>query len=150
MGSRPGVEARADRLSDPGPTETEYQGRRPLGAGHRLGCAARIVEDVVIDVPADSQVHRQVVRKRAGVAALPVDPVVRLHYVEVAEPDLASPTGDLERLLVALENEWGLSGLVVDPPVLQRSPDDTPIGELGGDRGGASCQGSDWDLAWLP
>ena len=119
IGSRPGVEARADRLSDPGPTETEYQGRRPLGAGHRLGCAARIVEDVVIDVPADSQVHRQVVRKRPGVAALPVDPVVRLHYVEVAEPDLASPTGDLERLLVALENEWGLSGLVVDPPVLR-------------------------------
>jgi uncharacterized 2Fe-2S/4Fe-4S cluster protein (DUF4445 family) len=77
------------------------------------------VEDVVIDVPADSQVHRQVVRKRAGVAALPVDPVVRLHYVEVPEPDLASPTGDLERLLGALEQEWGLGGLVVDPPVLR-------------------------------
>jgi uncharacterized 2Fe-2S/4Fe-4S cluster protein (DUF4445 family) len=90
-----------------------------LGQGHRLGCAARIVEDVVIDVPPDSQVHRQVVRKRAGVAALPVDPVVRLHYVEVPEPDLASPTGDLERLLGALEQEWGLGGLVVDPPVLR-------------------------------
>jgi uncharacterized 2Fe-2S/4Fe-4S cluster protein (DUF4445 family) len=60
-----------------------------------------------------------VVRKRAGVAALPVDPVVRLHYVEVPEPDLASPTGDLERLLGALEQEWGLGGLVVDPPVLR-------------------------------
>ena len=74
---------------------------------------------MVIDVPPDSQVHRQVVRKRAGVAALPVDPVVRLHYVEVPEPDLASPTGDLERLLGVLEQEWGLAGLVVDPPVLR-------------------------------
>jgi uncharacterized 2Fe-2S/4Fe-4S cluster protein (DUF4445 family) len=118
IGSRPGVEARADRLSEPGPTETHYQGRRPLVEGHRLGCAARILEDVVIDVPPDSQVHRQVVRKRAGVGALPVDPVVRLHYVEVPEPDLASPTGDLERLTAALEEEWGLTGLVVDPPVL--------------------------------
>jgi uncharacterized 2Fe-2S/4Fe-4S cluster protein (DUF4445 family) len=118
IGSKPGVEARADRLSEPGPTESGYQGRRPLADGHRLGCAARIIEDVVIDVPPDSQVHRQVVRKRAGVTALPVDPVVRLHYVEVPEPDLASPTGDLERLLSALEEEWGLGGLTVDPGVL--------------------------------
>jgi uncharacterized 2Fe-2S/4Fe-4S cluster protein (DUF4445 family) len=118
IGSRPGIEARANRLSQPGPTETDYQGRRPLGADHRLGCAARVLEDVVIDIPPESQVHRQVIRKRAGVAALPVDPVVRLHYVEVAEPDLASPTGDLERLIEALEREWGLPGLLVDPPVL--------------------------------
>jgi uncharacterized 2Fe-2S/4Fe-4S cluster protein (DUF4445 family) len=118
IGSRPGIEARANRLSQPGPTETDYQGRRPLGADHRLGCAARVLEDVVIDIPPESQVHRQVIRKRAGVAALPVDPVVRLHYGEVAEPDLASPTGDLERLIEALEREWGLPGLLVDPPVL--------------------------------
>ncbi len=118
IGSRPGMEARPDRLSEPGPTETDYRARRPLGTGNRLGCAALIVEDVVIDVPPESQVHRQVVRKRAGVSALPVDPVVRLYYVEVAEPDLASPTGDLERLLAALEREWGLEGVLVDPTVL--------------------------------
>ena len=118
VGSRPGVEARPDRLSAPGVTEIDYQGRRPLGDGHRLGCAARIEDDVVIDVPAESQVHRQVVRKRAGVSALPVDPVVRLHYVEVTEPDLASPTGDLERLLEALATQWDLSGLVIDRHVL--------------------------------
>ena len=118
IGSRPGVEARPDRLSDPGSTETDYQGKRPLGDGHRLGCAARIHDDVVIDVPADSQVHRQVVRKRAGVSALPVDPIVRLHYVEVTEPDLASPTGDLERLIRALDEQWELTGLAIDHAVL--------------------------------
>ena len=118
IGSRPGTEARPGRLSEPGPTETDYRGKRPLLAGQRLGCAAHIIADVVIDVPPDSQVHRQVIRKRAGVSALPVDPVVRLHYVEVDEPDLASPTGDLERLLSALDDQWGLGGLVVDPSVL--------------------------------
>ncbi len=118
IGSRPGVEARSDRLSDPGPTEIDYQGKRPLGEGHRLGCAAQILDDVVIDVPPDSQVHRQVVRKRAGVSALPVDPIVRLHYVVVPEPDLASPTGDLERLLGALDEQWELTGLTVDHAVL--------------------------------
>ena len=43
--------------------ETDYHGSRPLVAGRRLGCAAAIRGDVVIDVPPASQVHRQVVRK---------------------------------------------------------------------------------------
>ncbi|MDP3984650.1 MAG: ASKHA domain-containing protein, partial [Acidimicrobiia bacterium] len=118
IGSRPGIEAREDRLSPPGPTETDYRARRPLGEGQRLGCAALILDDVVIDVPAESQVHRQVVRKRAEVDALPVDPVVRLRYIEVAEPDLASPTGDLERVQEALAEQWQLRGLRVLSSVL--------------------------------
>jgi uncharacterized 2Fe-2S/4Fe-4S cluster protein (DUF4445 family) len=118
IGTMPGVEARLDRLTPPGPIEADYRGKRPLEGGRRLGCAARISDDVVIDVPPDSQVHRQVIRKRAGVSALPVDPVVRLHYVEVAEPVLASPTGDLERLVSSLATEWGLGDLVFDQHVL--------------------------------
>ena len=96
----------------------DYRGRRPLEPGQRLGCAAHILDDVVIDVPAASQVHRQVVRKRAGVDALPVDPVIRLHYVEVDEPDLSSPTGDRERLAAALFEQWQLADLEFDPDVM--------------------------------
>ncbi len=114
VGANPDIPADPARLSQPGSTETDYHGKRPLVEGRRLGCAAQACADVVIDIPADSQVHRQVVRKDAGVGSLPVDPVVRLHYVEVAEPDLSSPTGDLERTLDALEAEWGLIGLTVD------------------------------------
>ncbi|MGQ0850044.1 MAG: ASKHA domain-containing protein [Actinomycetota bacterium] len=118
VGSRPGIDARDDRLSVPGQIELGYRGRRPLLPGFRLGCAARIADDVVIDVPAESQVHRQIVRKRAGVDALPVDPVVTLHYVEVEQPDLASPSGDLERLAVALAGQWELDELEFDRSVL--------------------------------
>ena len=118
VGSRPGMEGREDRLSPPGPTELDYRGRRPLERGQRLGCAAHILDDVVIDVPAASQVHRQVVRKRAGVDALPVDPVIRLHYVEVDEPDLSSPTGDRERLADALFEQWRLADVEFDLNVM--------------------------------
>ncbi len=118
VGSRPGIEARDDRLSPPALTEIDYRAKRPLGEGQRLGCAALILADVVIDVPPESQVHRQVVRKRAEVDALPVDPVVRLYYVEVAEPDLASPTGDLERLQEALAEQWQLLDLTALPTML--------------------------------
>jgi len=37
-----------------------------LQAGRRLSCQAQVQGDIVIDVPADSQVHKQVVRKRAA------------------------------------------------------------------------------------
>ena len=36
---------------------------------------------------------------------------MRLHYVEVQEPDMHKPTGDLERLLLALREQWGLTEL---------------------------------------
>ena len=118
VGATPKIPTRTDSLSAPGTTETAYRGKRPLQPGLRLGCAAHIIGDVVIDVPPESQVHRQVVRKRAEVASLPVDPIVKLHYVEVVPPDLASPTGDAERLLAALERDWELTGLGVDDHVL--------------------------------
>ena len=58
------------------------------------------------------------VRKEADAHAIEVDPVVRLHYVEVREPSLSDASGDLERVLAALEQDWDLTGLDVDPIVL--------------------------------
>ncbi len=118
VGSAPGVDADSDRLTSPGATETAYRGRRPLVAGRRLACAARIRTDVVIDVPAESQVHRQVVRKRPELVDIAVDPVVRLVYVVVDEPDMADPASDLGRLLRALEQQWDLTGLALDSRLL--------------------------------
>ena len=118
VGSAPGVPASETALSAPGPTETDYRGKRPLVAGQRLSCAAQILEDVVIDVPPESQVHRQVVRKRAEVIAIDVDPVVRLHYIEVSEPTLDDDSSDLGRIQDALEEQWGLTGLTADESLI--------------------------------
>ena len=109
-------------LSEPGETERDYRGRRPLLTGRRLGCAAHILSDVVIDVPPDSQVHRQVVRKRPEVPDIPVDPVVRLYYVEVDEPRIDDPAGEQERLTAALLREWHLTGLSFDFRVMAILP----------------------------
>ena len=118
LGSSKAVPLDDTRLSEPGPTELNYKGRRPLGEGNRLGCATRILGDVVINVPLESQVHRQVVRKRPEVPDIEVDPVVRLFYVEVPEPALGEATSDQRRVLAALRAEWGLSDLTVEPRLL--------------------------------
>jgi uncharacterized 2Fe-2S/4Fe-4S cluster protein (DUF4445 family) len=100
-------------------TEMRYSKRLPMAEGRRLSCAALVEADVVIDVPASSQVHRQVVRKDAEVRAIELHPVVRLHYVQVQPPDMHDPSGDLRRLYDALELEWRLAGLSCDLSVLQ-------------------------------
>jgi uncharacterized 2Fe-2S/4Fe-4S cluster protein (DUF4445 family) len=114
-----GISCTAAALTPLGDVERRYAETHPLEAGRRLGCTARLAADVVVDVPPESQVYRQVVRKEADARAIAVDPAVRLHYVEVEQPELASPTSDLARLLAALEREWGLRELAVDPHVLR-------------------------------
>jgi len=109
-----GISSRQDHLSDRGVVETRYDERYGLAADRRLACQTRLLEDVVIDVPPDSQVHRQVVRKQAGLLDLELFPMVRLHYVEVPEPNMHNPEGDLTRLKLALEFEWGLTDLRCD------------------------------------
>jgi uncharacterized 2Fe-2S/4Fe-4S cluster protein (DUF4445 family) len=103
------IASSADHLSPSGEVESRYADKRgPFPSNRRLGCQARISGDLVIDVPPESQVHRQVVRKRAETRAIEIDPVVRLHYVEVGEPDMHDPSSDFRRLQQALREQWGL------------------------------------------
>ena len=94
----------SSHLSPLSETERRYSERKkPLREGRRLSCHTLLLDDVVIDVPPDSQVHRQVVRKRAEVHEIELDPAVRVYYVEVQEPDMHDPASDLRRLKEALE-----------------------------------------------
>jgi uncharacterized 2Fe-2S/4Fe-4S cluster protein (DUF4445 family) len=109
-----GISSSATHLSSAGAVERAYADDRGLARGRRLGCAAAVTGDVVIDVPPESQVYRQVVRKDADAHPIEVDPVVRLYVVDVEPPDLASPTSDLTRLRQALAREWALTDLACD------------------------------------
>ncbi len=114
-----GISSRQDHLSSRGPVESQYDRQFGLATGRRLACQTRLLDDAVIDVPPDSQVHRQVVRKEAGLLDLELFPMVRLHYVEVPEPNMHNPEGDLTRLKLALEFEWGLTGLQCDVTLIR-------------------------------
>jgi uncharacterized 2Fe-2S/4Fe-4S cluster protein (DUF4445 family) len=114
-----GITSAPDHLTPFGSVEAEYRDAKGLADGRRLSCTAHIRGDLVIDVPPESQVYRQVVRKNLDVRDFHLDPVVRLHYVEVEPPQLASPSGDLFRLQVALEREWQLTDLEADLHVIR-------------------------------
>jgi len=117
--SKHAIHSRANHLSAPGEVEKRFSERRhPLEDNHRLSCQALIQGDLVIDVPSESQMHRQVVRKKAEYRDITLDTSVRLHYVEVQQADLREATGDLQRIYDALNWEWQLAELDCDPVVL--------------------------------
>src|SRR5688572_16740020 len=114
-----GITSEPSHLSPFRELEAAYREEHGLAADRRLSCTARLLGDAVIDVPHESQVHRQVVRKDLDARPFVLDPVVRLHTVDVTPPDLATPTGDLGRLFDALRAEWGLDALAADLSVIR-------------------------------
>lgn len=114
-----GIASSGAHLSERGADEDEFDRLRGLAADRRLGCRAAIHGDVLVDVPPESQVHRQVVRKGVPVRDFVIDPVVRLFEVEVERPTLETPGGDLSRLIEALGTEWGLTDLNADLAVIR-------------------------------
>ena len=118
--SKHGVTVEADALSEWNAVEQRYQDKRGLKPGRRLGCQATVQGDIVIDVPPESQVHKQVVRKAASARVIEMDPATKLYFVEVEEPDMHVPTGDFERLSRALAEQWGIEGVIADLSVIRK------------------------------
>jgi uncharacterized 2Fe-2S/4Fe-4S cluster protein (DUF4445 family) len=97
----------------------------------RLSCHAQLLDDVVIDVPPESQLHRQIIRKDVEQQDIRLNTATRLYYVQVPEPTLDNAKSESQLLLDALYRDWYVES---DPlplsllPTLQRLLS-------GGDRG---------------
>ncbi|MCV6824263.1 MULTISPECIES: ASKHA domain-containing protein [Halocynthiibacter] len=115
-----GVTVSPDALSPFNKVEERYDSIRGLKAGRRLGCQATVQGDVVVDVPPESQVHKQVVRKRAEARDIILAPSIKRVLVQVEQPDMHDPTGDFERLSAALATQWNIEGITAPLPVLAR------------------------------
>ena len=123
----------AENLSEPGNTENKYKRLKGLKDGHRLGCQANLLGDVDIDVPVESQIHRQVVRKSAGeIRNLKIDPVTRLCYVELAKPSMDDQRSDIDRLTEQLSADWNISKIDCNAAFLSRLPHALRAGEVYG------------------
>ena len=110
-----------EHLTPFGETERKYQRLKGLDPARRLSCQACLLGDAVIDVPPDSQIHRQMVRKAADtIRNLQIDPVVRLYYLDLPKPTMSDQTSDLRRVQAALASEWNLHDLDVDISFLRQ------------------------------
>jgi len=106
-----GINVDASHVSAEMSLEAEYRRESGMAQDRRLSCLCNVEGDLVIDVPPESQVHRQVVRKELSVRPFELDPVLRLYQVSVEPPELGTVGGDLTRTFEALERESGLENL---------------------------------------
>ena len=104
------VPTNTDALTGWASTEEEYKGRRPILDGQRLGCAAQVCGNLKVEIPAASQVHKQVVRKSVNVGNIEIDPLVRLHYIELEKAELGSDLRGLtEQIAERLSMTYGVT-----------------------------------------
>ena len=107
-----------DHISPKGPKEERYERIRGLAEGRRLSCSSTIQGDLVVDVPQDTVINAQVVRKAAVDRYIERNAAVQLCYVEVDEPDMHKPLGDLDRLKRVLEKDWGWKDPLIAPHLI--------------------------------
>ena len=109
-----GITSKPDNVSDWSAKEGRYVEKRgALAEGRRLSCSTLIEGPLVIDVPADAVISQQTIRKDADVRAIHRNPAVQLAFVEVEEPDMHHPLGDIDRVKAALERDWGFEDLLI-------------------------------------
>lgn len=102
------IEADGSELGGVDAVERSFDERRGLSEGSRLGCRAKVLGDVVVDVPPGSQLHGPVVRKDIDVTGLTLDPVTTLHVVTLPGPALGSEGALAPLLRDRLAAEWGV------------------------------------------
>ena len=90
--------------------------------GYRLGCVAKVLDDVLVFVPEESRAGKQVVSKAARDIPIQHNPAVKAYYVEVVPPTFEEPRGDFERIEDELTREYGLKDLRVDIFCLREIP----------------------------
>ena len=109
-----GITSSNDHLSPMGESERRWK----VAPGRRMSCQARILGDLVIDVPSEFAVNRQVVRKRAEVRRIALDTATRLVRVELPPAEMERPIGDADRLIAAIEAQGSYRGLALDVTLL--------------------------------
>ncbi len=113
-----GVESSLDHLSPMGQTERKFFSLQQERGGYRLACQAHILDDIIVFVPEESRMGKQVVRKAAKEINIELKPAVKKYYVELPKATLEDTRGDWERLTTELERQHGLKNLTIDYQVL--------------------------------
>ncbi len=106
--SKHGITSSVDHLSPFTETERHHQSKKRLQEGRRLGCNARILGDLVVDVPEESQQHKQHIAKAVTAYDIQVQPALHLFTVTLPEPDMHAPMSDKRRLQQALVQDHDL------------------------------------------
>ena len=117
--SKLNILSRQTSLSDRNETELIYRNKFDLSEERRLGCQTKILGDLVVDVPEESQIHKQIIKKETNLRDFSLNTSVKVFYVEVLEPQLDSLESDFDRLCNSLKNDWNIKEVTCSIHVLK-------------------------------
>ena len=106
-----GISSKHSNISTRSDAEKKFSTRKNLGSDRRLSCQSRLLGDIVVDVPQESQLHQQLVRKEFEATEITINPSVHLHYIELADNCSTKRTNVLNQIKKALEDQWSLTDL---------------------------------------
>ena len=95
-------------------TENRFIDSKNKKNGYRLACCAAIKGDVLAFVPEESRATKQIVSKRPYLVPVSYDPIVEKYDLIMDPPSANNSQGDLERLIDALNIQYGLEDLGCD------------------------------------
>ena len=106
-----GISSKHSNISARSDAETKFATRKNLGSQRRLSCQSRLLGDIVVDVPQESQLHQQLVRKEFEATEITINASIHLHYVELADNCSTKRTNALNQIKKALKDQWSLTDL---------------------------------------
>ncbi|MCJ7764235.1 MAG: FAD-dependent oxidoreductase, partial [Dehalococcoidales bacterium] len=113
-----GIESHRENLSPIGPTEKKFFNLQQEQRGFRLACQAKVAGDVVVFVPEESRMGKQIVRKAAREIDIELKPAVKRYMLELPPATLEDTLGDWERLQNELDKKYKLKNMSIDYQVL--------------------------------
>ena len=113
------IRSKETSVSERNETELIYRTKFHLSDERRLGCQTKILGDLVVDVPEDSQIHKQIIKKETNLRDFSLNTSVKAFYVQVSEPQLDSLESDFERLKISLKDDWNIQGVTCSVRVLK-------------------------------
>jgi len=112
------IHSTASHLTPMSERERHYQQNQDFPPGSRFSCTARVLGDVLVTVPEESRAQKQVILKAASGRTIDVDPIIRLYYLELNQPQMGDPA-DRQRIVAELANRFGLLDVEFDYPALK-------------------------------
>jgi uncharacterized 2Fe-2S/4Fe-4S cluster protein (DUF4445 family) len=109
-----GIDSSRSNVSPLVETERKFITAREINSGYRLACQANILGDIVVFVPEQSRLGKQVIRKKAREIDIELKPAVRKYSVKLQKATLEDTLGDFERLSHELNKKNKLSNLSID------------------------------------
>ena len=101
-----GITSNLSNLNRLTESEIKYSKRKGLGSSRRLGCQTMISGDIVIDVPEESQLHQQVVRKEFEASSVTINPISKLLIIDIGQSSIASNDHLEELIKKKLSVDW--------------------------------------------